>query len=297
MKTSTSAPDFKLIKKIKDESFDVEELHHYALSIQIGTKDFQFCVVDRRINKCLIVEDFVFEGLRTVRDRLEVVQRIFESHHLLMAGFWNAVRISFKTHKFTLVPSSHFNSENVPDYLMVNSEVNHKLEDIYYYRHLKSSAINVFAADKKVINWIDNVYTSKSIQVIHQGSALVEGILSYDDHTHEKMMFIFMDKGLIHVIVTHQLRLLYYNQFAVKISNDFLKYVMLVFKEHQLSQKQTRVTVWGNANAQSPHLLLLKKYIKNIQFGKRPPNLNLNYQFDEIAEHQYFDLLNIHLCD
>jgi hypothetical protein len=296
LETATS-PDFKISKRIKDDRFDVEELHNYNLAIQIGTKDMQYCVIDKRNQKCLVFEEFVFEGIRTIRDRLDIIKKVFENHHLLMAGFWNQVRLAVKTHKFTLVPSSHFSPENVVDYLVVNSEINHKIEEVYHYRQIKSNAVNVFTADKKLIAWLSELYSSKNLQIIHQGSALIEGILSNTTLAGEKAMYIYVDKGLIHVMVSENQKLLYYNQFSVKISNDFLKYVMLVFKEHSLSQKQTKIIVWGNITSQSPHLLLLKKYIRNIILGERPSSLSFNYHFDEIPDHMYFDTFCINYCD
>lgn len=296
MATATS-PQSRLQKKIKDDTFDVEELHNYALSLQIGNRDLQLCVTDIRSNRLLLLEDFILEGVKTIKGRVEVIKKLFENHHLLMAGFWNSVRVSTKTHKFTLVPASHFDQDAVVDYLLVNSEINPKVEEVNYYRHIKSSAINVFTADRMLMAWLNDLYRSKNVQLIHQGSALIEGILRYDEHTHEKTMFVFVDNNLIHVLVTHQLRLLYYNQFAVRISNDYLKYIMLVFKELELSQKQTKVVMWGKINEQSPHWLLLKKYIKHLQLGHRPNYLKVNYQFDDIPEHRYFDLLSVYLCD
>lgn len=295
--STLTAPDFRLVGKIKDERFDVEDLQNYALSIQIGNKDLQFCVTDVRSNQCLLLEDFVLEGVKTINGRIEVIKKLFESHHLLMAGFWNSIRVAMKTHKFSLVPSSHFDKDSVVEYLVVNSEINPKIEEVYYYRHIKSSAINVFSADKKLMAWLNDLYANKNVQIVHQGSALIEGILRNDDHSRERMMFCLMDKGILHVVVTHQQKLLYYNQFAVRISNDYLKYVMLVFKELGLSQKETKLLVWGNISQQSPHVLLMKKYIRHISFGSRPSFLKFNFEFDQVPDHQYFDLMSVFLCD
>lgn len=291
-----TTPDFKLIKKVKDDLFDVDELHNYALYLQVGNKDMQFCINDKRNKKCLLLEEFAFEGIKTVKDRLTVVRKIFESHHLLMAGFWHSITFSAKTHKFTLVPDTHFHEANAVDYLIVNSEINSKIEEVYYYKHHKSGAVNVFTADRKLLSLLKEVYKSKPIKVVHQGSALIEGIMQYSEGGFEKTMFLYVDKGIIHLLVAQNQKLLYYNQFSFKISNDFLKYVMLVFKEHELSQKQTKLVVWGNISEQSPHLLLLRKYIKNISLGERPIMLNYGYQFDEIPEHYYFDVFSMDSC-
>ena len=289
--------NYRLLKKIKDEAFDVDNLHDYCLSIQIGIRDLQFCVIDTTNNKCLLIEDFVFLEVRTINTRLLVVQKLFENHHLLMAGFWHSIKIAFKSHKFTLVPSDHFLPSSAVDYLSVNCEYKEKTEEVFHYKHITSNAINIFTADRKLVAWLRSIYKQKEIQILHQGSALVEGIHRYDDHSHEKAMFCLVDKGVLHLVVSQNQKLHYYNQFAVKSSEDYLRYVMLVFKELGLKQKTSKLIIWGEIEQESPHIQLLRKYIRNISFGGKPTYLNFNYQFDEIQDHQYFDVLSIMLCE
>jgi hypothetical protein len=281
----------------KAERFDVDELHNYSLSLQVGIRDMQLCVTDGATNSLMLLEDYNLEGVTSVNTRIEAVSKLFHDHTLLHAGFWANVKVSAKTHKFTLIPQSIFAPEAIYDYLSVNCEIRTKSEDVKYYKHISTDAVNVFAADKKMLEWIEQTYPSGKVQLVHQGSALIEGILKYDDHSHEKMMFCYMDQGILHVVVTLKKEILYYNQFAVRESQDYLKYIMLVFKELELQQKTTKVIAWGMIKQNSPHVELLRKYIRNISFGHRPSYLKTSFEFDEIPEHQYFDLLNIFLCD
>ncbi|MFY0652210.1 MAG: DUF3822 family protein [Cyclobacteriaceae bacterium] len=297
MEATVKPGSYKLVRKIKDEKFDVERLHQYGLSMQVGIKDFQFCITDEETNSCLLIEDYVLENVKTIKTRLTILAELFENHHLLMAGFWKSVKLSIKSHKFSLVPAAHFIEESKRDYLQLNCEINDAIEEVYYYKHISSNAVNIFAADKRLVKWMRSLYPSKALQVIHQGSALIEGILRYDDHTHEKTMFCIVDRGILHVFVSQDQKLHYYNQFAVKTSKDYLKYIMLVFKEFDLSQRNQKVIVWGNIKQDSEHFTLLQKYIGNISFGGKPSYLNFSYVFDEIPDHQNFDLFSVYLCD
>lgn len=293
----TISANYKILKKIKDEAFDVDNLHNYCLSLQIGIRDLQFCIIDTTTNKCLVVEDFIFHDVSTINTRLLVIQKLFENHHLLMAGFWHSVKVSFKSHKFTLVPVDHYLPESAAEYLSVNCDVKEKTEDVHHYKHITSNATNVFTVDKKLVAWLRTVYKQKEIQVLHQGSALIEGVHRYNDHSHEKSMFCFIDKGVLHLIVSQDQHLHYYNQFAVKSSEDFLRYIMLVFKQLSLDQKSSKLIVWGDIAIDSPHVQMLKKYIRNISFGGKPTYLKFSYHFDEMADHQYFDVLSVFLCE
>lgn len=289
--------NYKLLKKVKDEAFDVDNLHDYCLSIQIGIRDLQFCVTDTSNNRCLLIEDFVFLDVKTINTRLLVVQKLFENHHLLMAGFWHSIKIAFKSHKFSLVPSDQFLPASALEYLSVNCEFKEKTEELVHYKHISSNVINIFTIDKKLADWLRSIYKQKEIQLLHQGSALIEGVHRYDDHSHEKAMFCMVDKGVLHLLVSQDQKLHYYNQFAVKTSEDYVRYIMLVFKELALSQKTSKLILWGDISQDSPQVQLLRKYIRNISFGGKPSYLTFNYHFDEIQDHQYFDVLSLLLCE
>ncbi len=281
----------------KSKRFDVDDLHNYSLSIQMGIRDLQLCVTDSADNSLLLIEDHSLDGVKSVNTRIEALDKLFNHHSLLQAGFWANVKICIKTHKYALVPQTLFAPEGAMDYLSINCELKSKSEDVSYYKQISSDSVNVFAIDRKMVKWVEETYPSQKVQIVHQGSALIEGILKYDDHSHEKMMFCNIDHGILHVVVTLKKDVLYYNQFAVRGSQDYLRFIMLVFKELDLNQKTTKVLIWGRVEQNSPHIELLRKYIRNISFGERPTYLKVGYEFDEIPEHQYFDAMNIFLCD
>lgn len=295
--TTTATSGFKRIKNVKSAAFDAQKLSSYSLCLLIGIRDFQFCVINKQTSKCLVLEDYRLENIKTINTRLEAIQSIVAQHPLLKTNKWDSIKIAFKSHKFSLVPNTYFVAETASDYLALNSDLKTKIEEVYYYKHISSDAVNVFAADRKVIQWAKQQYPRKSIQVIHQGSSFIEGIISYDDHSHEKSMFALFDSGILHVAVTQNQKLLYYNQFASRKPEDYLKYIMLVFKEVGLSQKSSKLILWGAIKNDSPTISVLRKYIRNISLGAKPNFLKLPDEFNDLPEHRYFDLYSIFLCE
>ena len=294
--TSTAKSDFKLIKRVKDPKFEIDNLHHYTLALQIGIYDFQLCVIDGRSGNVLYFEDFKLENIKTVNTRLKVLHSLFDNHHFLTAGFWNSVKVSIKSHKFSLVPIDHFLETSASDYLVINSEVKPNMEEVLFYKHQSSEVVNVFAVDRKLLSWIKSMYPAIAVQIAHQGSALMEGIMNYQDLGTEKKMFCNVDRGILHIIVTENKKLLYYNQFAARQSEDYLKYVMTVFKEVGLSPKKHAIRMWGSLKQQSKHVELLKKYFRDIQYAGKPKNLLFSHAFDEIPDYHYFDTYGTYLC-
>ncbi|UXP31299.1 DUF3822 family protein [Reichenbachiella agarivorans] len=294
---TTKSTSYKLVSRIKDSRFDVDRLHDYCLLLQIGLRDIQICVTDTRDDSCLLVEDFLLLEIKTVNSRLQALNALFENHHLLTAGFWDSVKLSLKSHKFSLVPSSHFIPDSISEYLKLNCVVNPNVEGEYYYQHKSSNVVNAFAADKRLINWVKSLYPSKDIIIMHQGSALIEAVLRQKVQGEGKGVFCILDRNVLHVFVSHNNQLHYYNQFSIKSSQEMLKYVMLVFKEFGLDQRTQPVVFWGSLSEKGEALQLLRKYIRNITLGNKPSFLKFNYMFDEIPDHHLIDLFSMHLCD
>jgi hypothetical protein len=293
----TAKKDYKLFKKIKEDKFEVEQLHHYELNLLLGNRDFQVAVIDKRSNQCLIVEDFIISSIDSYAKLIVVFEHIFDDHHLLKAGFWSSIKVGIKGNKFALVPESLFNPDSLFDYLKFNCKINKDANELKYFKHHKSEAVNAFAIDNRLYEWLESMYPKKEISYFHQSSALIEGVLDQLDNYPSDSIFVYIDRFKLHIIASKNKKLEYYNQFYIKQFSDYIKYIMTVMKGLNRDHLNTNVVLWGYLGKQSKHYNEFAKYIKNISFGKRPKSLTFGYPFDELQDHHYFDLYNVHLCD
>lgn len=294
MKTATK--DFKLLKKIKDEKFDVDQLHHYNLSLLVGNRDFQVMVVDPRSNQCLLLEDYIISNVSSYSKLVSVFEDIFDSHHLLKAGFWSEIKVGLKGNKFALVPKTLFDEKSLFDYLKFNCKVSRDYDELKYYAHQKSDAICCFAIDKRLYKWLESLYPNKEITYFHQASALIEGVLEEIPHYPKDSVFVYIDRFKLHILTSKKDKLEYYNQFYIKQFDDYIKYIMTVLKGLDRDQRITNIILWGYLGKQSKHYNEFAKYIKNIALGDRPKAMKFGYLFDELQEHHYFDVYNLNLC-
>lgn len=293
---NTTTAGYKLIKKIKDAKFDVENLHQYNLLLQLGVRDLQVSVIDSSNNRVLLLEDYVLASVKTYKELQAMLATLFEEHHLLMAGFWKSVKISIKNNKFSLVPSSLFVKEALGDYLKLNSKVNSETEEFLYYKHIKSDAICVFAMNKLLYQWFSALYSNTEVGFIHQSSTLIEGVINYSESHKKDSVYLYIDRFKLHILSLKNGELEYYNQFTIKQFSEYIRYILLVMTGLSKSQKNTDVVIWGYIGKQSPHYNEFYKYIKNISFGDRPGYLKFGFVFDEVQEHHFYDLYSMHLC-
>ena len=285
--------------KLKDKNFNIDDLHFYSLIIQVGVHDLQIVVVDTQTGKCMGLEDYLLMGIETANDRLYLLKRVFDGHEYLRAGFWKDIRLSVKGHKFSLVPKSCFDSKFAGYHLVLNGGIKPNFERVGYYDQSKTGAINVFTVEKKLGAWIQSMYRNKKVKIIHEGSAFIEGIIHSKEFRNGKgtrCMYCLVDREKLHLMVTGSTGLLYYNQFVATKKEDFLKYIMALFKEMGMNIKKHRLIFWGFASPKSPIISYLSKYFKYISFGSKPAFLRFSYLFDEIPDQCYFGVLSSYLC-
>ena len=122
------------------------------------------------------MEDYLLQGIKTVNGRLRLIKEILDNHEYLTAGFWKGVKLSLKTHKFSLVPSKMFVAENAIDYLAVNSELKPSFEETSYYKQISADLVNIFATEIKLCKWISSIYKRKPVHIIPSGKRDHRGI-------------------------------------------------------------------------------------------------------------------------
>ncbi len=293
----SSVINYKLIKKIKDDRFDEDQIHQYQLLIHIGTRDCQVGVVEPKEGRMLLLEDYVLPNVNSNKELLEVLEQLFDSHPFLKAGFWNNIKVSIKNQKFVQVPKSLFSEEALPDYLQYNAPVHPATEDYFYVANKAAKAVTVFAINKDLSTWLGKIYPNKEIQFVHQSAAIIDAVMNYAAGRNDNPLYIFVDRFRLHIISTSGAKLVYYNQFAVKQFSDYVRYIMLVLKSLNMDQATSQVVLWGYIGKNSPHYHEFYKYINNVTFGGRPDFLQFGYMFDEIQEHHFLDLFGIQLSN
>lgn len=286
----------KIIKKIKDERFDEDKIHQYALYANLGTRDFQAGVIDLEDNRFLVLEDYVFPNVTSHEELVTAIDYLFEAHPFLRAGFWKQIKFSFKNQNFVQVPQALFSEDSLTDYLKFNTHINTNQEDFIPVFLKETQAVTVFAVHHELKEWIKNAYPNNTPILIHQSAVLIEGVMEFAKNRTDNPLYIYIDRFKLHILSVQNGKLIYYNQFIIKQFSDYVKYIMLVMKSLNMDQQTSQVVLWGYISKSSPHYTEFYKYINNIMFGDRTSGLQFAYFFDEVQDHHYFDLYNIHLC-
>ena len=287
---------YSLDLKIKDTRFSIDDLHEYSLLLQAGEREFQLAVVDTKTNRCLLLEHYNLHNISRDGDYLKLIEALFADHHLLMAGFWHSVKFSIKNSQFSLIPTALFDKDQLKAYLRLTSPVSAS-ESLLYYRHLKNNLVTVFAADQSLLNWLQKRYPNLKVQVLHHISAFAEGILHQTDPSSQREMYVLQENDRLSVVLTHQGKLLYANLFRSTAPAELVRYLMMIIKQFELDQANTKVVLRGEISPDSGWYKEIRPFFGKLSFGGRPSYLSFSYMFDEVSEQRFFDLLSLHLCE
>jgi hypothetical protein len=282
--------------KIKDTRFSIDYLQDYSLLLQAGDREFQLAVVDTKANRCLLLEHYTINKVNSAEEYQKLIEALFDDHHLLMAGFWHSVRFSIKNTRFSLVPAALFDKEQLPAYLRLTSPVLAS-DTPLSYRHLKNNLVTVFATERPLLEWLNRRYANLKIQVLHHISAFIEGVLHHPDHSNQRDMFLLYEQEMLTVVIARQGKLEFANVFRCSAPADLLRYTMMIVKQFDLDQANTKILLWGDVTPGSAWFKEIQPYFGNISFGSRPRFLTFSYMFDEVPDQRFFDLLNLYLCE
>jgi hypothetical protein len=284
---------YRLIKKIKDERFEEEALHEYHLILHIGVRDLQVLVIadDKRV---LLLEDYVLPEISSAEILQQTLDEIVEAHAVVKAGFWKNITLCFKTQKFVQVPAALFTPESMHEYLLFNAQIDPAKESVLKVEHPGNETVTVFAVRTELLNWLLSLYPDKKPIIAHQSAALIEGVLSVASSKDPAPLYVYIDRFKLHILACQKGKLLYYNQFVINHFQDYVKYIMLVMKSLKMDQRTSEVNLWGYIGKNSPHYHEFYKFINNVSFGDRPKALTFGYMFDEVQEHNFFDLYSIY---
>lgn len=282
---------FKIKTEVFDDKFNIEELHFYKLNLALDHDHLSVFVYNTKNNRALILEKYYFETNNTV----EVLEAIFNGHSYINAGFWKEIKVIFKTKNFTFLPNAIFDLEQKENYLKLCTDYNSLTESILIKKHQKLSLTTTFSIDNDLVEFFKNKYPSKEIKIGTHIDTFIDLITNEPIDNDDNSLFILAQDNKISIVKFKKQELQYANTFDYKSSEDLTYYSMLVINELGLNPDIINITMWGNMDISSIYFKRLSEYVKNIELGPRNEKIHFGFSFDEVYEHDYYDLIGSNL--
>lgn len=288
---------FRLSYQIQDEAFQLSQAGNCNLYISISSRALRFAVVDVERNKFVALEDYELITVFTPLQVAEQLRLIADQNPILQEQRWLDVRVSVSNQYFTLVPETLFDPAHQQDYLRLHSNIDTQQQMVLFNRTTGLEAVTIFAVENVVYRMAQQIFPDKNLQFVHQTSSLIKSVLHQADRKAGRSMHLFVERNYVTILVVDENGLQFCNVFHYLSPEDFIYFVIFVMQEQKMNPEQETITAWGDITPDSTLFNMLKKYIRQVRFGKRPTDVGYSYKFDDIFEHRYFELYSLHFFE
>ncbi len=277
-----------------DPSTNGLDFSSMSLSFQLSLNEISYCITDNSQGKYLAIVSYAFIEKKTIPEFIALIDQLFVQQSLLMNDF-SKVMVSFKNNTANLIPKALYDANNLTAYLVFTKE---EVSDQCILSDFikETDAYNVYSLSQRIVNVIQKKF--KNAIFIHHSTSYIQSVFKNYLKT-EKADYVFtnINNNELEIIIIKQGILQLYNSYPFKMKEDFLYYLLFAMKQFSCDPSSTKVLIMGKIAEQSAIHQLLIKYIADVNFVVNFTPSDLYSLLNEIPEHYYFTLLNMHKCE
>jgi len=282
-----------LSRSIFDKALESKASKYYRLSIQFSLDGFSFCIYDNSRDKYSALSSWDFRDITSNYSLHQLLKEFIPEQDWLNQSF-EKTTIIFESPVSTLIPEPLFDKANLKHYLRFN----HHLEDSEIVKNdylPLLDAENIWAIPQNLNDLLIDTFPEASVH--NHASSLIESLLQQNKNRDAgESIFVNIRKNWFDIIVLKENNLVLFNSFKYRTKEDFIYFLIYVMEQLRLNPEKTDVTLMGEILKISSVYEITYKYVRNINFIRRPNNYQFSYVFDDIPEHFYFNLINLQHC-
>lgn len=283
----------QIVKKY-DEALSEADSKKYILSIQISLDGFLFCLFDEEKNKFLSIEALSLSNFNNVGIFAETLKQFVADHPWLTLQY-KAVNIIYETPKSTLVPSPLFDDTEKETLTKFNFAIEEN-QEVKYDKLNNLDAIILYTIPVQLTKSLIELFPGHNL-LSHSGVLIESILILHKNLPDQKRAFVNVRNSYLDIIVSEGRKLIYSNTFSYKTKEDFVYFLIFVFEQLMLNPEEIDLVISGLIDKNSELFEIIYKYVRNISFQGLTDLFKYSYIFNDIPSHNYFNLLNIGLCE
>lgn len=261
-----------------DADFNVEQSNNLRLTIQLALGGLSFALFDGTNNRLIGIESYQSDLLNSSDDLIRTLEKALDAKGLNHKKF-QTVSCVIDERVNTLIPKALYNSDDNDKYL--NFSFNQPKDwGIAVDMLEKHEAVNIFAFPNALQTKIKAKWPEATF--CHSSSVFLE---SLPTSTNSKVWVNVRNRDFDMAIMKD--KLLFFNNFKFNTKDDFAYFLLFAMEQNGLSGDDTPVCVSGLILPSSDIINLCGRYIRDIQFVKRPEELQIGETLKEVPYHYY----------
>lgn len=272
-----------------DEQFRKDLLSDYHISLKVSYTNVCVAILDTLRQKIVHLSEWV-SGIST--DDVQATRSIelLLGNAPWLLGEYKRTSILLQGTKYVLVPDVLYHEENKIDYLSfaTGGQSNAK---VFSSKCADSGMYSVFAVPKGLAEQLIKKYPGSHLECYD--SHLIDALGNRNPEGQMLSAYLNVEDGQrCQVLVFKGKELLFLNSFSYSNSKDLLYYLLASLQSCDARPGDVNLRLSGSLERSSGLFEAIYKYVRNVNFIGRNPQLNYASFFDDIPSHRYYNLLN-----
>ena len=272
-----------------DETFDLNFISEYHLSIQFGLDGLSFCTLDgiqkkyvQLAHQPIVSNDpsFLVKHIRNFYEENENLNNEYKSTHII-----------FATPKASLIPPSYFQQKKTAEVIDLNFGKTTN-ETILNSGIPPFSGELVFRLPSRLSDFIKEQHPQTKIT--HECAPFIWNA-NNSIHT-DNFMAVLIRKDYVWLIYIAKNQAIFINSFSYQTDDDILYFIMNVFSSLEVSPEKTPVFMEGITSKRSAIYHRVRQYIKHVQLSGAHPDFHYSYLLDQLPDTRFVTMLNLQAC-
>ncbi|MEA2041248.1 MAG: DUF3822 family protein [Bacteroidota bacterium] len=275
------------------DDFSVGSTSGYNLSLQAGEHSYAYSILDFVRNRYVAVKYQAYDKKYRDKPFYEKMEIIIKDDAFLSKNY-KSINFAYISSKSILVPTPLFSKKNLKTLFKHNQPLADTEE--LHFNYLESiDAYNVFALPSQVTTSMVNRFPE--IKFFHHATSFINQTIEEEKLMKFKLPFVrvHLNKGFFDLLVIISDKPVLYNTFLYKTDADIIYHILSVMKQLEIKPVKSHVRLSGSIEKDSALITQMKNYMASPEILK--PRTSMAFEFNEVDEHQLYNVLNLHKCE
>lgn len=279
---------------IIDESFDSNVTSTYQLCIQYCREFCSFAILDTAKMEFIAFKNFWFAEPVPVKSQGDHIRNLFQSERYLTRPY-KSVHFMYLTPVSVLVPAPLFRKEDPEIFFKFSAQI--KSTDKTVFRKIPAiDSFAVFPVPEDLLNQVGLIL--HNVQFFHQSCPQIEeGLSESGIRTDPTRVLANINPGFADLMVIQADRVLLYNSFPVRNSDDLVFFILYLYEQFSLPQEGSPLILSGFVEMYPGATELLHHYLKKVIIREFPGWYTYSKAFNDLPQHQFSQLFNLARCE
>ncbi|SDB89723.1 DUF3822 family protein [Williamwhitmania taraxaci] len=278
------------IEKV-DETYDLNSINAYCLSIRISPDGFSFCIADKQQEKIVAFKQLQYANRPIGSEELAeaVYQLIIKEEHLPKEPA--KVNVIYVTPNFTLVPTSLLLPEKAKEILSLTHAVD-DLDEIHFSQTNIEDSTLVFSIPSAIVSKIKSIYPAA--RLMPQVTPFLSR-LQQDHRDHACFVGVHINESFFDLSIFSNGKLLLLNAYTYESPSDVLYHIANALNAFQHSE--VMISLAGATEERLAIIPALKKFYSNTINDPYIGDFTLSYKIEDRIQAQFANLFYSATCE